>query len=556
MRIKLFLLALMAALCAFAQSESNPLQVIADPPSTAVGGSVMIHGNVPVDGGGSGKIVVTPPSGESVVIPGKWDGEGNYSAQFTDTKREGQYKVAISSSGGHASGTAEFSVKSAGNMTDELQNEENALVQSANDAERLVEDLLQMLPPSPATVEAQEGLKPLKQRLAELPAQAANLKKALEPINQFTAKYPTESRHFSPLWQSLGQWKGQSAAKREQVNRHLIASRAKGANCERIDQINEGLSFVSFLLNLIGDPFKAIPEKLRDAAMGFTKDFDAAHLSGALSDDPGKQFLFSETIKVSTSFCEGPGGWLKATVGLAVDAAGFCTQQVFAKYCEKYEGPFTASLHAEFERGGSTWWKYDTRLDGTLTLRYAKTTVAAQAAHVEGEFRGSGTQFTCWENALPVLFPDLMKDTAARKFHRIILPNALPQPEFEGKMAAALVPTAFFIPVEGEIVDNKLTLRLKAATVDFDENLSAHVINVVFSPMLLVPKIVAFDLPYKQAHFILMRATSEKPLEIPVTMDRAKKVAIISQDYQRVVNPSGAKASYKLSLKTCNPGCS
>ena len=335
-----------------------------------------------------------------------------------------------------------------------------------------------------------------------------------------------------------------------------MASRAKGATCERIDQINESINFLSFLLNLIGDPFKAIPEKLRDAAMGFTKDFDAAHVSGALSDDPGKQFLFSETIKTSTSFCEGPSGWLKATVGLAVDVAGFCTQQVFAKYCEKYEGPFTASLHAEFDRGGSLWWKYDTQLDGTLTLRYAKTMVAAQAVHVQGEFRGSGTRFTCWENALPVLYPDLMKDTAARKFHRIILPDALPQPEFEGKMAATLVPTAFFIPVEGDIVDNRLTLRLKPATVDFNENLAAHVINVVFSPMLLVPKIVAFDLPYKQAHFILMRATSEKPLEIPVTIDRAKKIAVVSQDYQRTVNPSGAKANYKLSLKACNPGCS
>jgi hypothetical protein len=290
--MKLLLLAIMA-LCAFAQSESNPLQLAAEPSSTAVGGSVTIHGNAPIDGDGNGKIVVTPPSGPPISVSAKWDGDGNYTAQLTDTRWEESYKVAVSSSGGRASGSATFTVKSASDTADELQSEENALVQSAKDAERLVEDLLGTIPPSPATVEAQEKLKPLKQCFTELPAQAAKLKLALESVNKFTTKYPAEAKRFSPLWQSLGQWKGQSAAKREQINRHLMASRAKGATCERIDQINESINFLSFLLNLIGDPFKAIPEKLRDAAMRFTKDFDAAHVSGALSDDPGKQFLFS-----------------------------------------------------------------------------------------------------------------------------------------------------------------------------------------------------------------------------------------------------------------------
>ena len=170
--MKLLLLA-MAALCAFAQSESNPLQIAADPSSTAVGGSVSIHGNAPVDGAGTGKITVTPPSGAPITTPAKWDGDGNYTAQFADTRWEGLYKVAVSSSGGRASGSVTFTVKSASGMADELQTEENALVQSAKDAEQLAEDLLQTLPPSPATAETQEKLKPLKQRLTELPTQAA-----------------------------------------------------------------------------------------------------------------------------------------------------------------------------------------------------------------------------------------------------------------------------------------------------------------------------------------------------------------------------------------------
>src|SRR4051794_9889679 len=253
---------LLASRILLAQSESAAMQVTATPSSTAISSTITIQGTAPVDAAGAGKIVVTPPSAPPIPVTGKWDAQGNYFAEFNATKTEGQYKVVVTSAGGHASGNTTFNVRSAGNMSADLQAEEDQLVSAARDAFQLAADAVKAIPPSPATQDAQEKLKSLKQKLDEMPAQTAKLKQALEPIQKFSAKYPDEAHRFNPIWKDLSAWKARSAARREQINRQLSSSRQKGFKCEKLDQASEALNFFSVLLTLAGDPFKSLTEKL------------------------------------------------------------------------------------------------------------------------------------------------------------------------------------------------------------------------------------------------------------------------------------------------------
>jgi hypothetical protein len=59
--------------------------------------------------------------------------------------------------------------------------------------------------------------------------------------------------------------------------------------------------------------------------------------------------------------------------------------------------------------------------------------------------------------------------------------------DVEGKAAATfLKPYTFFVPVEGEIVNNVLTLRMKACNQS-DYTAAARVVYLFISPLTFVP---------------------------------------------------------------------
>ena len=229
-------------------------------------------------------------------------------------------------------------------------------------------------------------------------------------------------------------------------------------------------------------------------------DFLASKVA-AVGDKLSKQFGFSaaETSKIVTAvgLAKAKGVWdgekviakvaakeamVGSVAGLLSDAMAFASSQIFARYCERMAGPFQGTMHAEFfsTKGGKKWWSYDINYSGRLDLRYAKTTAVGQAVAVNGEFMGQATKFTLWEDAIRIGWPDLT--AGAMMYKRAVLP----QPQLinrimgapvgseekpidvEGKAAATFAkPYTFFVPVEGEIVNNILTLRMKNATSDY-----------------------------------------------------------------------------------------
>jgi hypothetical protein len=122
--------------------------------------------------------------------------------------------------------------------------------------------------------------------------------------------------------------------------------------------------------------------------------------------------------------------------------------------------------------------------------------------------------------------------------------------DVEGKAAATFVkPYTFFVPVEGEIVNNVLTLRVKPATSDYTA--VARVVYVIVSPLSLVPVATAFELPYKEAGFFFTRVSDGGPMRFQVV----KQANALKVD-GAAKNAKGnaiAKGRYDLSLQLCNP---
>ena len=118
--------------------------------------------------------------------------------------------------------------------------------------------------------------------------------------------------------------------------------------------------------------------------------------------------------------------------------------------------------------------------------------------------------------------------------------------------AQVLTPTSFYIPVEGTIVKNKLTLRMLASTIDFT-TATARGVYVFYGPGTLnVPLATTFTLPYKDAHWILQSGLGGTQTEFEIKTEGSKMTI---ERASSVDKPGEASAKYTMNLQACNPGC-
>lgn len=539
---------------------------------TAIG----IEGMAPLDGAGPVAITVKLPDGRLAPLSVNPAANGDYSARFGDTARAGVYGVSVSSPGGKLVGSARFEIV----VMDEVEVLEIAVAKALEESkaiDRVLDDTLRdldaqlpKLPDNPAREELKTRLDEIKAERQRTRSNSAAIKEVLEPIRAFAASDPA----FKPLLrlpaQALDDWTRRSADERQRIVNQLDASRRANVTCEQLERVVEGFKFAAALakalvepLSLITDPFKelvknvaqklAIPALTRlnlapDKLRGLLDKL--AQQKESLETAVGKAYGHAESKKKSQN------GLLEKLGNAAAWLAG----KVFDRYCERFSGAFDGEMFAEFfaQKGGEKWWEYSIRYKGQLDLRYAKNEMAGAATRVNGEFTGQAVKFTLDEDAIRVGWPKLM--ASARLFKRTVLPLpwllGAPLPdeprgvEIDGKAAAVLVkPYSFMVPVEGELVDDVLTLRFKAATSDYTAN--ARVVYVIVSPLSLVPAATAFELPYKDAGFFFLRVSNGEPVKLKVR--RGAKAMSVSDTISNDKGNAIAKGRYQLKLDLCNP---
>ena len=223
-------------------------------------------------------------------------------------------------------------------------------------------------------------------------------------------------------------------------------------------------------------------------------------------------------------------------------------------------------MEGAITQGGVTYWKFSVSLKGKLVLRYAKDS-AGGAIRVRGQFMGFGTDFYVYEDLVKVLFIDRVKANKAVTFHKVISPPInIASDEWaaflapQGAIVSTLAsPTSFYIPVEGDLVKDKLVLRIAPARFDFaDDLVAAHALYFFWSPT--GHEFINQALPCKNGHFIISHAMSAEQsgtVEMPLKIDTTGKRTIVSRDFHRdFKNDAGdATATYDLNVKACNPSC-
>ena len=477
------------------------------------------------------------------------DSAGKYAVK-TRIDQPGIYRVLVTAPDGKGVDSTTYTLLDPPDVADEVVNGVDKLVTGGMDKlVRTVRAEALSLPANPAKIAADEKLAAVDKQIQDWPAQSAKLKKAIEKFQSIVIRYPASAALFQPQMEKIAEISGELPAEQARIDGELARSKAQGVTCERIESLIESLKVISaaanFLQQSIGDIGLAFGIDLTSDR--FAKKFTPP----SLQENAGYALALTEGSKFLQTTMAGPEAFPVALGVLVTDVSVYMQQKNFEKYCEKLEGPMSATMHAEIFQGKAPWWTYDMTLKGRLILRYAKNGSPGSAVHVTGEFVGTATKLGVWEDALAVLYPVTRKTSTMLR--KLVVPPGQPFSDLEGKTIAASSPFGFFIPVEGDLVGSKLTLHLLDARTDISDLVEAQVTYVLVGPMILAPIIVKYDLPFTKAHKLLFRAMNDGPLELPVVVSR--NAMGIERTVRRTRPGDGNSVDYTLNIRACNPGC-
>jgi hypothetical protein len=579
------------------------------PQELAKNGTVSFTGFAYVQAGGHISVTVTPPSGAPTTLDVVPNASGRYTSTFTRTSTEGEYKVSAQAGAKGVPGHASFTVRTYLVDIDEDVADNKALLAASASFVSDLKKGVDNMPDSPARTDMESKLASLDEEVQKLPAQSAQLGKALANVKQMMTSHPDAEPALQPFFDHLDDLDARAKEERKEIDKEIAESEKSLATCDAIDHATVGLKAVPQMLTIAKRPFDfavafftnmaassappgaetgiraggkvaaGLPkaagnskESLAENEIEIGSESEIAerlvdHIPESLRSTPAYKFVVSETKSFLPSVVDGLGernGSLhlfNIATKLAGDIAAYATEQLFAQYCEKFEGPFTATMEAHFfakvQPDGRIpeWWSFTTTIAGTMVLRYPKS-AAGKAVALSGQIEGGATRFTYKENVFDTdLFGKMIKGGIVR---RADIPPAATDDASGGLVNAMTSPTSFFIPVTGQFADGKITLTLGDARYDFNPTYTvAHTTYVVSAPTTLgLPVMGHFALPYKDAHWIVYSAMDFKQAAPVLTVASGAKAMTVDHTFDTQHPGAQNMGHYTMHLTLCNPGCS
>ena len=560
-------------------SSQSPLELSIVSANPGQGDDVVIKGTTPLDGTGPLKATVTAPSSSPVTVSVPLQGDGSFLFCTNNTNTAGNYKVCAQSPGGKYTRELRFHLDPGLSPPDATP----VLGQMAVELVNRIELLNRTLPYSSATENLNKELADLEVRLLDGVKQIAVFDKALHDIIKLRDDYPAGRPFVADLIQKLYDFQGTASQEEAKITDLIQRSKPGAVQCDDVSLLVEELNAVADLIEDIEKPMKELAA-WEDSTLKGAGPEDTTHYCQGMPNAGGQtppnapdRLRFTNALK-GIDPGEKPIQYFDTALQETQSVIAKNSEAVFAAYCQQFEGPVSGSMDALVTTAGTRWWRYVIQLDGSLVLRYPKKATGA-VVPLTGEFRGTATHIDVWENSYAVLFPKLLNGLGAGYVHKVsaaVLPGssspvklgvggnsqeATSSANFPRLSTDTFGPADFVIPVKGTLDKNSVIFELQPSEHDFEEDvMKMRAKYLIVSPMALVPVFQEIDFPpYKDAHFMLMRAFEGERVEFPI------KVNPNSMEISRNFAPkphggpvgtqSSATATYKLSVRACNPGC-
>jgi hypothetical protein len=436
-----------------AQATDEPSATVkVQPEKIAPGGAVTISGIGYLESSVQLIITVSAPGGAKSNLTALPDSQGRYSTPYFGAQAPGSYEVSAQAGAKGVPAKTHFTVESSFVDIDEDVADNKAFLEKGIALVKAVRNQVVNTPDSPAKTEMLSKLDKLEPALQKVSQQAQQLAATLTPIKTLLAQHPEVQPTLQPMLDHLDQLDQKVREQQPAVDQETAAAAKTMQACDSIDHAVQALGAVTNVLDYFHEPFEFVtgylsnlaksrlPAAAGGAADATTKAVNLAHgianageskegleeatstakgtivengielgaesalgekladsINDSVRNSEGFKLAVREIKKFAPRVVADQGNLMHLVIdaaALTTDIATFAEQRYFARYCEKFEGPFSATMTAYFFAKGydQDWWHYNIVVKGKFTLRYPKD-ASGHEVPLSGQFEGAATHF-------------------------------------------------------------------------------------------------------------------------------------------------------------------
>ncbi len=540
------------------KTEGLPITVKVITTASYVDGAVELSGvsNSLNDEPGQVIIEIIKPKGGTDNLTTRADKKtGDYSVKYTPGQM-GKYKVIAYASDKKQTASTEFTVTAELDATDdEVEKFINAVDKVMAKIETSIQAAIITDISETDKEQTKKEIQKVKVKIAKYKEASTQLKDAVKDAIKLAKKYTELNKTLAAPLGKLTSMVQEKSKELEEVEKTLGANKEKEPNiCNTAYVISESCALLSTIMNFAS---KSIITIIDNVMIDKAWPKAAESLAPKKFDDTDK-FLLTQSGK---SFLSAKGSLsnLENTsfgIGMAGDLTQHIMNQLFKKYCAEYKGPLTGDYTLELSNNGQMYMRYKITYSAKISVYCHKKALAGSSPKLSGYIEGNVTKMEFTDDVWAVEDKSSW-DVLKYKRMAAIVPSinlADKDPGF-GAVARSIVPGAFYFPLQAQIVDGKMVIRLMPAHVEFDKSLVNRSIVIVQqknNPLSLQAE--TFSYPLTTARFILTRTMRMPDASPTVTLDMVTKgdVTTLEKTFTRTETPADTKVDFNMSLKMSN----
>ncbi|GAB2831518.1 hypothetical protein [Ferruginibacter profundus] len=400
-----------------------------------------------------------------------------------------------------------------------------------------------------------QELQKLKVKAKEFDDAFGKMKKALKDLQELSKKYPEIKSIAAPqLGQLAGKLK-ESSDVLKQVEKDLGKSKSTESDiCNRYYKIAEGCALFSTTMNFASGGIIAIGKSIFiDKVWPKIEE-----KIGPKKFTAGDNFLFTQAGKTGLSALDDLSSLKTKSfgAGMAGDLVQFISNELFKKYCTEYKGPVNGDYTLEFKNNGKMYLRYKLTYEGKISVYCKKEKLNGTLPKLSGYLEGNVTKMDFTDDVWAVEDKSDWDEIKNQRIAAPVLPVSTSEndPGF-GAAARTAVPGSFYFPLQAQIVQGKMVIKLMPALSDFTDAFANRTIVVVREKQ--EPHAVSgavFQYPITTARFILTRSMRMQDNSPTVTIDikTTNGVSTLAGDYHRTETPNDTKVDFNMKIKMSN----
>lgn len=499
-------------------------------------------------------IEIKTPAGTTDYLSGRADIEtGKYSMKYTP-KALGTYNITAFASDKKQSATTTFEVSADIAVTETFKSFDAAKAKSLSLLETSLNAAIAPIAPSEDIAKTKEKIQKVKQKIKEFDDSWSKMKDALKSVQELAKRHPEIKKLVAPSLGKLSSQLQESSDVLNQVEKDLGSSKANSYDeCGKIYAVGEACALYSTVMNVAsGGILKIAASIFIDKAWPKI----AENMKNVKTYSDNDKFVFTQAGKTGLTAMDGLTAIQNKSfgAGMAGDLVQYVSNTLFSKLCAEYKGPLSGDYTLEFKNQGKTYMKYKLTFEGKASVYCRKDNLKVTMPKLNGYLEGNVTKMEFTDDVWAV---EDKSDWDEIKYERIPAP-VIPMSTSEndpgfGAVARAAVPGSFYFPLQAQIVQGKMVVKLMPAMSEFTEafaNRTVMVVRAKAKPYNIDG--ATFHYPITTARFILTRVMRMADKSPTVTLD-IKTVNgdnTVEKSFTRTESPDAdSKVDFNLKLK-------